>query len=647
MHHHLAAERRLHHGDRHLAEQVGAVALEERMRLGRDEDVEIARRAAARAGLAFARQADARAVFDAGGDVDGQRALARDAAGAAADRARIVDRLAAPAACRAGALDGEETLLRPHAPVAAARRTLARPRAGLGARAGAGFARDRRWQLQARRLAVEGFLERDLHVVAEVRPACRAAAAPGGAAAPAAAHHVAEQIVENIGHRGGKAVAAAAAEPAAAVLEGRMAETIVGRTLLAVRQHLIGFVDFLEADLGFGIAGIAVGMVLHGGLAEGALHLAFGAGARDAEHLVVTAFGHEDFVPEGRAPAVLRRRVLPARRPYTRLMLKRGGGLALAAALHSGGLLLLVGADLLEVGIDDVVLRRGLVRGFRLVRAGARLVHGLTEFHRGLHEFVRPGLDELDLLAFERGPQRGDRRLDRALVGRGDLLAVVDERLFGRVHHRLAAVLGIDEFAPLLVFARMRFRVLDHLVDVGIGQTARRLDADLLLLVGRLVLRGHVDDAVGVDVERHLDLRHAARRAGNADEVELAEQLVVGRHFALALEDADGDGGLVVLGGREHLALLGGDRRVAVDEPREHAAQRLDAERERRHVEKQHVLDVALQHAGLHRRADRHHLVGVDALVRLLAEERFDDFLHLRHARHAADEHDFVDLAGR
>ena len=122
---------------------------------------------------------------------------------------------------------------------------------------------------------------------------------------------------------------------------------------------------------------------------------------------------------------------------------------------------------------------------------------------------------------------------------------------------------------------------------------------------------------------------------------------VVLRHLAFALEHIDGHGGLIVLGGREHLALLGRDRRVAVDQPGEHAAQRLDAERERGHVEQQHVLHVALEHAGLHGRADRHHFVGVDALMRLLAEELLDDFLHLRHAGHAADQHHFVDLARR
>src|SRR3546814_1377780 len=67
----------------------------------------------------------------------------------------------------------------------------------------------------------------------------------------------------------------------------------------------------------------------------------------------------------------------------------------------------------------------------------------------------------------------------------------------------------------------------DLLVDVGVGQTARSLDTDLLFLAGTLVLRRNVHDAVGVDVEGHFDLRHPATRRRNADEVELPENLVV------------------------------------------------------------------------------------------------------------------------
>ena len=61
-------------------------------------------------------------------------------------------------------------------------------------------------------------------------------------------------------------------------------------------------------------------------------------------------------------------------------------------------------------------------------------------------------------------------------------------------------------------------------------------------------------DTVGIDVEGDFDLGHSARSGRNADEIELPQQLVVVCHFTFALEHANGDGGLVVGSGREHLA---------------------------------------------------------------------------------------------
>ena len=92
--------------------------------------------------------------------------------------------------------------------------------------------------------------------------------------------------------------------------------------------------------------------------------------------------------------------------------------------------------------------------------------------------------------------------------------------------------------------------------------------------------------------------------------------------------------------------MLGRDGGVAIDQLGHHAAQRLDAERQRRHVEQQHVLHVALQHARLDGGANGDHFVGVDALVGLAAEQLPHGLLHLRHAGLAADEHDLVDLGG-
>ena len=192
----------------------------------------------------------------------------------------------------------------------------------------------------------------------------------------------------------------------------------------------------------------------------------------------------------------------------------------------------------------------------------------------------------------------------------------------------------------------MHLGVLDHLIDIFVAETAGRLDANLLLLAGTLVLGRHVDDAVRVDIEGDVDLRQAARRRGNTDQVELTQHLVVGRHLPFALEDPDGHGGLVVFRRREDLALLRRDRRVAVDEAREYAAQSLDAERQGRHVEQQHVLDVALQYAGLDRRADGDHFVRIDATMRVASEEFLHRLNDLRHAGHAAYEYDLVDFAG-
>ncbi len=111
-----------------------------------------------------------------------------------------------------------------------------------------------------------------------------------------------------------------------------------------------------------------------------------------------------------------------------------------------------------------------------------------------------------------------------------------------------------------------------------------------------------------------------ARR--NVGQIEFADGLVVARKLALALQDMDFHARLVVAGGRENFRFARRDGRVALDQSGEHAAQRLDAERERRHVQQQHVLDFALEHAGLDGRADGDDFVRVHALVRRFADQR-------------------------
>ena len=87
------------------------------------------------------------------------------------------------------------------------------------------------------------------------------------------------------------------------MLEGLMAEAVVGGALLRVLQDLVGFVDFLELQLGRMVAVVAVGMKLHGELAEGALQRLLVAAARDAQNFVEIAFRHTEITERGRGKA--------------------------------------------------------------------------------------------------------------------------------------------------------------------------------------------------------------------------------------------------------------------------------------------------------------------------------------------------------
>src|SRR5699024_5498085 len=96
---------------------------------------------------------------------------------------------------------------------------------------------------------------------------------------------------------------------------------------------------------------------------------------------------------------------------------------------------------------------------------------------------------------------------------------------------------------------------------------------------------------VGMAALRSMGLvsARAGRRGGDAGQLAGAEHRVVAGALALALEALDRHGGLVVLGGGEHLGGLGGDGRVALDELGHHSALGLDAQRQRSDVHQQHV----------------------------------------------------------
>jgi hypothetical protein len=144
---------------------------------------------------------------------------------------------------------------------------------------------------------VRGLLERDLEVVAQVGTAenRRAAAAP-------AAEDLAEDVAEDV------------AEAAHAARAGRhlridtgVAELIVGRAPVAIRQNLVGLLRFLEVLLGLRILGIAVRVPFHGETPVGLLQVFLGAIPVHPEHFVVVALRH--------APVQTNERAAPAERP--------------------------------------------------------------------------------------------------------------------------------------------------------------------------------------------------------------------------------------------------------------------------------------------------------------------------------------------
>ena len=70
---------------------------------------------------------------------------------------------------------------------------------------------------------------------------------------------------------------------------------------------------------------------------------------------------------------------------------------------------------------------------------------------------------------------------------------------------------------------------------------------------GRLLARGHRQQAVGVDLERHPDARRARDHRRNAAQLEARERAAIGDLLALALHDVDRHRGLAVLERRELL----------------------------------------------------------------------------------------------
>src|ERR1700728_2192377 len=108
----------------------------------------------------------------------------------------------------------------------------------------------------------------------------------------------------------------------------------------------------------------------------------------------------------------------------------------------------------------------------------------------------------------------------------------------------------------------MRIGFFLYALRVFLAQATGRGDGDLLFLVRGVVLCGHVQDTVGVDVERDVDLRHTARRRRNSNEMEFTERTASAGNGTLSVQHMNLRGRLIVRSRRERFRLARRDSRV-------------------------------------------------------------------------------------
>src|SRR5690348_15262156 len=272
----IGAERRLRETDRHLATQVVAVAFEDGMLAHVDFNVQVAGRRPGWTGFPLAAQADAIAVVHARGHFDFQTAFVFQPAFAVAVLARRHHHASDTAAVRAGLLDREDAVLHPHAAVAAAGGTGCKL-AVLGTGGVAMMAVDHRRHTDLLVDAGNRFLKIEFQHVTQVRTT---------RGAPAATENVGKDVAEDVAHVAEWRTAAAAG----AVLERGVTVLVVHGAALRIPENLVRFLGFLETFLRFGVAGAAVGMILHRQPAKRFLQFLVARAARNTEDFVIAMF---------------------------------------------------------------------------------------------------------------------------------------------------------------------------------------------------------------------------------------------------------------------------------------------------------------------------------------------------------------------
>lgn len=299
------AEGGLRKTDGHFADDIFAFALEDRVGLDFDEDMEVASRAAIEAGLAFAADAQPEASVNPGGDVHVQFALNPGLPSAGTAGTRFADALAGSPAPRAGLGDAKKTVGDAHLPGAAALGAYFRFGAGGRARSSAVVACFHAGESDVFLGPEGGFFQSNGQFVFEVVSGAGAAVATHPA--PSAKQYV-KEIFE--GALEASPSESAAGETAAAEARKRIARLAIAIILaaaLGIFEHIVGPVDLFEFFLGGFVSAGLVGMIFVGQLEVGTADFFIRRIARDAKNLIGVSLSGHTFTLLG-AAALGRRR---------------------------------------------------------------------------------------------------------------------------------------------------------------------------------------------------------------------------------------------------------------------------------------------------------------------------------------------------
>ena len=199
--------------------------------------------------------------------------------------ARIGDHRARAFTCRAGLLNGEESLLHADLTSAAAGRAFHGLRPFFSAAAIAFFAGHLGRYLDRDRVAADCLFEIQPEFIAEISTTKYLAST-----AAAAAENIAKDIAENVAEALSTESAAWRDAP-----DTVMTKLVVRCTLVGIAQYFVRFFCLFEFAFGVAVFRAAIGMVFHGQASIRLFDLVVRCILLETKNFVVVAFGHSSY----------------------------------------------------------------------------------------------------------------------------------------------------------------------------------------------------------------------------------------------------------------------------------------------------------------------------------------------------------------